>query len=147
MKYTSEVTIHLPRTRVVQLFDSTENLYQWQPGLKHFRVISGDPGQDGCRSELIYEGRKGELRMIETITRRNLPEEFHGIYEVRGFRNKVYNQFSETSAGHTLWRSENVFRFRGLLALMAPFMKTAFKSNTLLSMERFKTFAEKSDKP
>jgi hypothetical protein len=32
------------------------------------------------------------------------------------------------------------------MALMAPFMKSAFASNTLLNMERFKSFAEQQGK-
>jgi hypothetical protein len=143
MKYTTEVIINLPRTRVLELFDSTENLCKWQEGLKSFRVISGEPGEVGCRSELIYEGRKGDLEMIETITKRNLPEEFHCIYEARGVYNEMFNYFSETDEGHTAWQTVSVFKFRGLMALMTPFMKTAFTSNTLLNMERFKSFAEK----
>ena len=34
MKYTTEVTIELPREQVIPLFDSTENLYKWQEGLQ-----------------------------------------------------------------------------------------------------------------
>lgn len=144
MKYTTEVIINLPRTRVIELFDSTENMYKWQKGLKNFRVISGEPGEEGCRSEMVYEGRKGDLEMIETITKRNLPDEFHGIYQARGVYNEMYNYFSETDSGNTVWQTVSVFRFRGLMALMSPFMKAAFTNNTLLNMERFKSFAEKS---
>jgi len=32
MKYTSEVTINLPRDRVVELFDDPDNLPKWQKG-------------------------------------------------------------------------------------------------------------------
>ena len=76
MKYTTEVSIDLPRDKVIELFDSTENMYKWQEGLKSFKVISGDPGQNGCRAEMVYESRRGDLTMIETITNRNLPDEF-----------------------------------------------------------------------
>ena len=144
MKYTTEVIINLPRTRVIELFDSTENMYKWQKGLKSFKIISGEPGEEGCRSEMVYEGRKGDLEMIETITKRNLPDEFHGIYEARGVYNEMYNYFSETDSGNTVWQTVSVFRFRGLMTLMSPFMKAAFTNNTLLNMERFKSFAEKS---
>ncbi len=147
MKYTSEVTINLQRGRVIELFDSTENMFKWQEGLKSFDPISGNPGQEGARSKMIYEGRKGDLEMTETITKRNLPEEFHGIYEARGVYNEIYNFFSEPEKNRTLWRLVSVFKFRGLMALMAPFMKSAFTKNTLLNMERFKSFAENSDNP
>ena len=79
MKYTTEITIDLPRSEVIGLFDSVENMLQWQEGLKSFEHIEGEPGQEGARSAMVYEGRKGDLRMIETITKRNLPDEFLGI--------------------------------------------------------------------
>jgi hypothetical protein len=142
MKYTAEITIHLPREKVIELFDSTENLYKWQPGLKSIEHLSGDPGKEGARSRMVYEGRKGDLEMTETITHRNLPDEFHRTYEAKGVYNQVFNYFSEPEPGTTLWKTENIFRFRGTMAVMIPFMKKAFIHNTRLSMERFKAFAE-----
>jgi len=142
MKYSSEVTIELPRDQVIELFDSTENLYKWQVGLKSFKAISGEPGKEGAVSEMVYEGRKGDLAMTETITRRNFPDEFHAVYKARGVYNEMYNYFLESDNGKTIWRTTSVFRFRGLMALMAPFMKSAFMNNTIMSLERFKAFAE-----
>lgn len=142
MKYTTEVNINLPRSKVIEIFDSTENLSKWQPGLKSFEHISGQPGQEGAISKLVYEGRKGDLVMTETITKRKFPDEFHALYEARGVYNEMYNYFKELDEDRTIWRTESVFKFRGLMALMAPFMKSAFTNNTLLNMERFKTFAE-----
>lgn len=144
MKYTTEVIINLPRSRVIELFDSTENMYKWQPGLKSFEHLDGQPGQEGARSKLIYEGRKGDLVMTETISKRDFPEEFHAKYESRGVYNEMYNYFKEQDLNTTLWTTESIFNFKGLMALMAPFMKSAFTNNTLLSMERFKTFAEQA---
>lgn len=142
MKYTSEVIIELPRDRVIELFDSTENLHKWQVGLKSFTAISGEPGKEGAMSEMVYEGRKGDLAMTETITRRNFPDEFHAVYKARGVYNEMYNYFLMSDNGKTIWRTTSVFRFRGLMALMAPFMKSAFMNNTIMSLERFKAFAE-----
>ena len=44
MKYTCEITIDLPRERVVEIFDDSEKLPKWMPGLKRFEHLSGDPG-------------------------------------------------------------------------------------------------------
>ena len=142
MTYTTEVNIHLPRLKVIELFDSTENLHKWQLGLKSFEAINGEPGQEGASSKMVYEGRKGDLEMTEVITRRNFPDEFHCSYKARGVYNEMYNYFEE-DGDKTLWRTVSIFKFRGLMAFMAPFMKAAFIKNTLLNMERFKEFAEK----
>ena len=36
MKFTNEVTINLPRARVVELFDNPDNMKQWQKGMESF---------------------------------------------------------------------------------------------------------------
>ena len=142
MRYTSEILINLPRSRVIELFDSTDNLSRWQPGLKSFTHLEGESGEVGARSELVYDGRKGDLVMTETILTKLLPEQFHMSYKARGVYNEVENWFTEKEPGLTLWRTENYFRFGGVMMLMVPFMKNAFIHNTNLNMDRFKLFAE-----
>ena len=142
MRYTTEIIISLPRNRILELFDNTENLSQWQPGLLKFTHLEVKPGEEGARSELVYEGRKGDLVMIETIKTKQLPEQFHMSYKARGVYNEVENWFTEKEPGQTLWKTENYFRFGGIMMLMVPFMKKAFIHNTMLNMDRFKLFAE-----
>ena len=43
MKFIVEITINLPRDRVITLFDSTENLYKWQPDLISFAFAADTP--------------------------------------------------------------------------------------------------------
>jgi hypothetical protein len=145
MKYTTEVTIERPRDQVIPLFDSTENLYKWQEGLQQMELLEGEAGQEGAVSKLVYETRRGRLEMTETITRRKLPDEFSGVYRARGVHNEVQNFFTEKD-GTTRWTMVNVFKFKGLMALLAPFMQGVFRSNTLLNMERFKNFAEEKER-
>ena len=142
MRYTSEILINLPRSKVIELFDNTDNLSRWQPGLKSFTHLEGEPGEVGARSEQVYEGRKGDLVMTETIRTKQLPEQFHMSYKARGVYNEVENWFTEKEPELTLWRTENYFRFGGVMMLMVPFMKNAFIHNTMLNMDRFKLFAE-----
>ena len=142
MKYTTEIVIHLPRTRVVELFLNADNLTRWQPGLKRIEHLEGNPGEEGARTKYTYEGRKNDLVLTETITGLRLPEQIHMTYKSRGIFNRVQNHFNETEPGKTLWRIENQFRFGGVMMFMVPFMKQAFIHNTLLNMDRFKIFAE-----
>lgn len=44
MKYELEITINLPRERVIELFDNPDNLKKWQEGLQSFSHRSGTPG-------------------------------------------------------------------------------------------------------
>ena len=146
MKYSTQIVIRLPRQKVAELFGHRDNQYQWQPGLKSITLLEGSPGEEGARSELVYDGRKGDLVMTETIIKKQFPERFHLIYRSRGVYNEVKNRFIEEEPGRTVWRNENIFRFRGMMRLMAPFMKQAFIQNTMLTMDRFKIFAEHPDK-
>ena len=145
MKYTTKIRINLSRNKVLELFDNTENLYRWQPGLLSFTHMDGEPGEEGARSELVYESRKEELLIIETIKTKRLPDLFHMSYKSKGVYNEVENCFEEIEPGITLWRTENLFRFSGIMMFMVPFMKRAFIHNTMLNMDRFKIFAENPD--
>lgn len=146
MKYTAEIRIRVPRSKVLELFCNADYLYHWQPGLKSLTHLEGDAGEEGARSELVYEGRKGDLLILETITFKRLPEQIHFYNRSKGVINQVENRFWEEEAGTTRWRTVNSFRFKGMMALVAPFMKRAFIHNTLLNMDRFKLFAENPGK-
>ena len=147
MKYTTQIIINLPRKRVIELFDSMDNMYKWQPGLKNHEFVEGAPGEAGSKTRLVYDSRKGELAMLETIIKKNLPEEFHATYEARGVYNEMVNYFSEEGPDKTIWKTYSVFKFRGVMAIMARFMSLAFKKQTMVSMEQFKQFCEKESNP
>ncbi len=142
MRYTVEVTINLARDRVIELFDNTENLKQWQDGLQSFEHISGEPGQVGAKSKLLFNMNGREIEMIETITNRNLPREFSGTYEAKGVFNSIENHFYEQGADKTRWVAENEFKFSGIMMIISLFMRGSFRKQTLKTMEAFKTFAE-----
>lgn len=141
MKYTSEITINLPRDRVIELFDNPDNMPKWQPGLQSFEHLSGVAGQSGATSRLKYKMDKREIEMIETITSRNLPDEFSGTYEANGVRNNVVNRFYN-EGDKTRWVAEHEFKFSGFMNLMGWIMPGAFKKQTRQIMEQFKEFAE-----
>ena len=86
-------------------------------------------------------GRKVE--MVETITKRNLPDEFSGTYEAKGVFNIQENFFKEDEPGKTKWITNSEFQFSGFMKLMGLFMPGAFKKETMKHMQSFKEFAEK----
>lgn len=141
MKYTIELSIDMPREELIQLFDKSENLSEWQEGLKSIELLEGEYGKEGSTSRMVYAGRNSDLIIEGRVSKRNFPEEFCVTYTSKGVYNEVVNLFSEPETGRTHWKMINYFRFRGMMAVMAPFIKSAFTSNTLLNMERFKVFA------
>ena len=144
MKFTSEIEINRPIAKVIELFDNPDNLNQWMKGLQSFEHISGTPGQVGAKSRLKFKMGNREIEMIETVTVRNLPEEFSGTYEAKGVMNSVRNIFVALPDNRTKYVSEQEFQFTGFMKFMAWFMPGAFKKQSMKYLTDFKTFVEKS---
>lgn len=144
MKFSSEIEINLPVNKVIELFDDPENLKHWQPGLKSFENISGTPGQPGAKSRLLFQMGNREIEMIETVTVRNLPQEFSGTYEAQGVFNIVKNYFVPIDENRTKYISEQEFQFKGMMKIMGWLMPGMFKKQSQSFLENFKNFAEKS---
>ncbi len=142
MKYTLELTLDLPLDRVIELFDSSENLSKWQPGLKTFEPLSGEPGQAGAKSRLVYDENGRRIEMVETIIKRDLPDEFSALFEAKGVKNWTTNRFYADGPEKTRWVMDNEFKLSGLMALMGIFMRGTFPKETMKHMNQFKTFAE-----
>ena len=126
MKFNVEIIINLPRARVIELFDSTENLYKWQPGLVSFEHESGIAGEVCAKSRFEYKMGEREIKMVETITVRNFPDEFSAIYEAKGVWNEVKNFFQVIDKNTTKWVSENEFRYNGFMMLFALLLPGSF---------------------
>lgn len=142
MKYSNEVMIELPLKKVIELFDSEENLFKWQPELLSFEHLSGEKGEVGAKSMMRYKMGKREIDMIETITVKNLPKEFTATYEAKGVWNEMRNTFEEIDGERTKWSSDSHFKFSGFMKLMSMFISGAFKKQSQKSLDRFKKFAE-----
>jgi len=137
------IEIDLPREQVIQLFDNVENMYHWQTGLQQFEHLSGEPGQVGARSKMTYQQGKNKIELFETITSRNLPDEFSGSYEWGGGSNTLQNRFVEVGPNKTRWESTCEYRMKSLfMKAMALFMSGTFRKQNLMFMENFKAFAE-----
>ncbi|MBK8461466.1 MAG: SRPBCC family protein [Micropruina sp.] len=144
MEFTQEIVVNVPRERFIELFDDPSNLKLWQEGLLSFEPISGTPGSPGATSRLVYRQGKGTLEMIETITRRDLPDAFNATYDAKGVHNIGENTFYEASHQTTRWVAHNVFEFRGAMKLVALMLGGTFRKQSYASMVAFKEFAERS---
>lgn len=142
MKYKNEVIIDLPREKVIALFDNPDNLKHWQDGLVSFEHISGTPGEVGAKARLKYLMGKREVILIETVTSKNLPEEFSGTYESKGVWNKVENHFYALDSNTTKWKAITEFKMSGFMKILGWLMPGSFKKQTKKMMDAFKHFAE-----
>lgn len=146
MKYQVEVTIDRPRAEVIKLFDNSDNLFQWMEGLQLFEHLSGTPGEVGAKSKLIFKMRNREITMIETITSKNLPDEFSGTYEAPGAFNIVNNYFESLNDQQTRYIAHQEFKFDSLgMKMMSAIFPGMFKKQSLKHMNHFKEFAERAE--
>lgn len=144
MKFTTEIEINSPINKVIELFDNPDNMKKWMKGLQSFEPISGNPGQVGAKSRLKFKMNKREIEMIETITVRNLPDEFSGTYEVKGVLNIVKNKFIPLPDNRTKYVSEQEYRFNGFMKILGFLMTSAFKKQSMKYLSDFKNFVEKA---
>lgn len=144
MRYESEIIVNLPLEEFMDKFDNPENMKHWQRGLATIEHISGIPGMVGAKMKLVYKIGRHTMEMVETVTHRKWPNEFHGIYSIKGIDNLLENYFVETENGSTKWTSISDFlplnfNTRAMLWLMPK----AFKKQSIRYMMDFKNFAEK----
>ena len=142
MNYINQIDINLPRARVVELFDNTENLKEWMPGLVLFETFEGQPGKPGAKSRMEFQMGKRKIKMIETIVSNNLPDEMEGYYEMNGVKNNIKASFVEIEPNKTMYISESTFKLSGVMWLIGPLMKKTFMKTSQDYLERFKLFAE-----
>lgn len=142
MKYTVTIEIEKPIDEVVALFDNADNLYAWMEGLESFEHLSGEPGQVGAKSRLKFKMGKRNIEMIETITVRDLPDEFTGTYDAEGVFNIVKNRFEAINPTRTRYISEQEFQFTGFMKIFGWLMPGAFRKQSMKYLEAFKAFAE-----
>lgn len=141
--YTVHVDIDLPRDRVVALMDDPDNLFKWQEGLQAFQPLSGEPGQAGARSRLVFKIGSRMMELTETITKRQLPDEFNGTYEWSGGSNTLRNRFIALGPSKTRWESTCTYEFRSLpMKIMGTLMPGMFRKQNLRFLNNFKAFCE-----
>lgn len=143
MTYSTEVVIDLPREKVVRLLVDPGNLKHWQRGLQSWRYLAGEAGKEGSQMELQYQLGKRHLVMVETLIKKNLPEEYFLTYESKAVHNIQKNYFEALDGSSCRWISKSEFQFSDLLMKLMGFLRPGmFKKQTLTYMQDFKLFAE-----
>lgn len=145
MKYSVSKEIDRPLDEVVEKFDNSENLFKWMEGLQKYEHLSGEPGKPGAKTRLLFQMGNRKIEMIETITVRNLPDEFSATYEAKGVFNIVKNLFKPLDNNRTLCTNDQEFQFKGFMKVMGFLMPGAFKKQSLQYLKKFKEFVENTE--
>lgn len=143
MRYTTKITIDLPREQVIEKLDNLDNIKHWQRGLVSATPISGEPGEEGAKMKLEYKMGKREIEMVETVIKRNFPDELHLTYTAPGVYNLQKNYLRAVDENTTEWIVETEFKFSTvMMKVMGFLMPGAFKKQSRQYAEDFKKFAE-----
>ena len=143
MTYESEILVDVPLEEFIHKMDNVENMKHWQRGLKSAEHLSGVPGELGSKMKLHYDFGNRKMDLIETVTKRNLPDEFHATYKAPGIQSIQYNYFEKVSEHQTRWVSKNEFMpLNFAMRVMLFLMPKSFKKQTMTYMKDFKNFAE-----
>jgi carbon monoxide dehydrogenase subunit G len=142
MKHKAEIVINADRATVWRKFDNPNNLTKWQPTLKSFTHKIGTPGHLDAISELVYDEKGHEVIMTETITARREGVFRGGTYQSKLATVVVFNHFEDTEDGKTRWVSNVNYIFKGVMKLMAFFMRKSICNRTDSDMNRFKLLLE-----
>lgn len=143
MRYQVLVDIDLPLEEVVEKFRNTENYYDWMKGLKKIEHHKGEAGKEGTETYIHFDTGKRKMKMLERIITNDLPKSYKVSYEVNGVYNEVDNNFEALDGERTRYTTDNLFEFKGLMKVIAFFMKNTFKKQSLKYLNDFKKFVEK----
>ncbi len=141
MKFTCSIKIEKPIDKVVQLFDNPDNMKEWQDGFVRLDHVSGNAGQVGAKSNLIYKN----MELLETILIKESTR-MKGLYEHKHMVNTMDNRFSSLGESKTRWDVEiDYTKFNGIIPkLMSLLMPSLFRKQVEKWLFKFKKFAEKS---
>ncbi|HSK46653.1 MAG TPA: hypothetical protein VLA05_01460 [Coriobacteriia bacterium] len=146
MRYSSEVTVSLPRESVLGLLADRRNDVKWRPGLTLCESIVGEPGSLGSETRLMYRDADGAVHeRMEHVESNRLPDAIeYSLTSPRMVEHQLH-RFVEGQT-ETRWIIESTVTFhRAGLAVRRQ--SALLEPETVRSMQSFKVFAEGSSAP
>jgi carbon monoxide dehydrogenase subunit G len=143
------IEINLPIDKVMQLFQNQDYFKEWQDGLISFENTSNQVGELKSTRRMKISMVGTSITMNEEITKIDLPRIWEATYRTKGVINYQSNRFreSETTTNNvtkkvTHWESNSIFKFTGMMRLIASTRPQLFTGQTYEYMKSFKAFAE-----
>jgi len=139
MKFNCEVSISLPKLKVVELWKDEKNLVHWQDDFVGIDLISGEKATVGSQYLIRYK----KLELKETLLEYNMPDSMLGLYEHKMMSNTMKNTFSVINENQTLWKAEIEYtQIKGFMKIISKLFPSLFKKQTQKWLNQFKQFAE-----
>ena len=146
MKYIFQVEINASRRQVIELFDNSDNLPEWQDGFVNFEHLSGPFNELGAKNRLKYIANGMPITITETVTTKNLPDEHSGLYDSKLMTTIMTNQFEEIAANKTRYTAIlEITKLKGMMVkMMAGTFTAVVEKQTERWVNQFRDFVEKS---
>ena len=140
MKFVCSININKPINEVVNLFEDPEALKQSQEGFIRMEHLSGNEGEGGAKSKLVYK----KFDLIETIIHNTLPKEFFAKYEHKSMINTMRSNFNILGESETRLTTEVEYtEFKGFfIKLIAKLFPSMFKKQVDKWLIKFKAYCE-----
>ncbi len=142
MKMKVEAEIRASRDFVWAVFENPDNLTRWQPTLESFTHRTGEVGQPGATSELVYNENGKKITMIETVTERQKPQFMAGIYDSARATSLIVIHLEEIDDNTTRFVSYTNMKFKGMMKIMSVFVAKSIRDRTEADLNRFKLLVE-----
>ncbi len=142
MKLTYKQVIDASLAAVWAAFNDSSNKGRWQQNFASCTHTSGDPGQPGAISELVFSENGKMLVIIETIAELREPVFLSANYESKYASTIIVNHFESIDENTTRWTSWCNITFRGFMKIIALFIAGTIRKRTEDDMHRFKLLVE-----
>ena len=145
MKFGGHKDINKSKSVVAKLFADPTHLGEYQDGFQSKELISGEAGQDGAISRMMYKYGKRDMELTETITSNNLPDSFEAYYHHVHMDNTMKCRFEALDENTTRYHYEFEYTriswfMPKLIAILFPGM---YRKQGEKWMQQFKEFVEK----
>ncbi len=142
MKAKYEAVINAGRDFVWAIFDNPEMLPRWQPTLESLTLRSGEPGQPGAVTELLYDDNGKKVVMIETIAERREPQFLALTYDNALATTLIINHFEAIDDDTTRFVSYANMKFKGIMKILSLFVAKSIRARSRDDLDRFKLLVE-----
>ncbi len=146
MKHKGAIEINQTLEKVAALFSDPRNLKEYQDGFVKKELISGEQGEVGSVSKMIYKHGKQDLILTETITKNELPHSFEAYYHHKHMDNTMKCNFTALDDKTTKYEFEYEYtRIDWIMPrLMAILFPSMYRKPAEKWLRQFKDFAERN---
>ena len=152
VRCTISARIARPRAAVLALLAAPEHRSRWLRDLVVHEPVYGADGEVGVVSRVVFGTGRRAFECTETVTRREpapgaevtaeTPVRYTREIRAEGMWSEAHEELSEAGPDATVWKSVNVYRFRGPMRWIAPLLRRSLVAQQRRVMLDFRAFAE-----